>query len=228
MARGGGGGGRGGGGGSRGGRHRHSTGTPYVPVTPLGRFLTKHEGILFGLLVFAAFILHSVGEPQAANREQQLSDFASAQYELAFGQTDCYEDNLLLLLVVHEDRSDFSYMTWVGDHIGDDTFEYLRGEGTWLDDLLTQQLREGYTYSLSGDLHRAIRDLADQIDSVTEYGSHTCTEDHSDSPTYVRNLSQLELNEELITEALTYFRQETLIPFVVVIAESGDVYGNAD
>ena len=79
--------------------------------------------------------------------------------------------------------------------------------------------------ALSGDLHRAIRDLADQIDSVTEYGSHTCTEDHTDSPTYVRNLSGLELNEELITEALTYFRQETLIPVVVVIAESTEVFG---
>ena len=116
-------------------------------------------------------------------------------------------------------------MTWVGDHIGEEIIAYLQGEGTSLDDMLSRQLRSNYTHSLSRDLHSALRELADQIDSVTTHGSHTCTEGRSDSPTYLRNLSRMELNEELIEGALDYFRQETLIPIVLVIAESEEVFG---
>lgn len=226
MARGGGGGGRGGGRGGRGG-HRHSRGTtvPYVPTTRLGGFLVRNEGILISVLLFVALLLHVGERSEAADMERRLSDFASAQYNHAFSETDAYEDNLLLLLVVHEDRSDFSYMTWVGDHIGEETFAYLQGEGTWLDDMLSRQFQSNYTHSLSGDLHSALRELADQIDSVTTHGSHTCTEGRSDSPTYLRNLSRMELNEELIEGALDYFRQETLIPIVLVIAEADEVFG---
>ena len=35
----------------------------------------------------------------------------------------------------------------------------------------------------------------------------------------------MELNEELIEGALDYFRQETLIPIVLVIAEADEVFG---
>lgn len=155
MARGGGGGGRGGGGGFRGGSHGRSG--------SYGRPMTKMEAMIAIPLFLILFLLHAspVSNGPETYSETKLEAFCQQQYHEAFQNTDAYEDNLLLTFVIYEDRYDYSYMTWVGDHINDDTFEYLRGEGTALDDILARNIGDGYTHTLASDLSYAIRNLAD-------------------------------------------------------------------
>ena len=216
MARGGGG-GRGGGRGGRSFSHtRHHGTSRSTPATPGERFL---EFLIFIFIVLMALMVRA-GDSDALYDESQLSDFASEQYQQAFGETQSYEDNLLLTFVVYEDRSQYAYMTWVGDHIGDEAFEYLQGDGTWLDELLDRQLETDYQYSLSADLTRALRELARQMPEEP----YTCHEDHSDSPTALQNLSDLSLNRTLIEDALLYFRETTGIPIVLVVEDAADIF----
>lgn len=218
MARGGGGGGRGGGGGFRGGSHGRSGG--------YSRPMTTVEKILFVPLMILIFIITYIGEYSDNSRysETKLEAFCESQYHEAFQHTDSYEDNLLLTFVIYEDRYDYSYMTWVGDHINDETFAYLRGEGTALDDILGRNIGDGYTHTLASDLSFAIRDLADQIDEATEYGSYTCSEGHSENPSGLRNRAAMALNEQLLNDAIDYFREQTGIPLVLVVEDASDIF----
>ena len=137
MARGGGG-GRGGGRGGRSFSHtRHHGTSRSTPATPGERFLE----FLISIFIVLMALMVRAGDSDALNDESQLSDFASKQYQQAFGETQSYEDNLLLTFVVYEDRSQYAYMTWVGDHIGDEAFEYLQGDGTWLTSCWTASWR---------------------------------------------------------------------------------------
>ena len=137
MARGGGGGGRGGGGGGRsfsGARYRSASQNDQT--TPMNKFVD----FIFTTVIIILVLSISSGNSRASYDETKLSDFASNHYEASFGNTESYEDNLLLAFVVYEDCEQFSYMTWVGDHIGPDAFQYLQGEGTWLDIMLSRQV----------------------------------------------------------------------------------------
>lgn len=217
MARGGGGGGRGGGG--RGGRARGGSG--------YSRPMTKLEAVVFFpvliLLLLSNWYTETFG-PESYD-EQKLETFCQQQYDAAFRDTQTYEDNVLLTIVVYEDRSDYSYMTWVGDHINDETFAYLRGDGTRLDRILENSIQLDYTNTLASDLSHALRELAAQIDEATEYGSYTCTEGHSENPSGFKNLSEMDLNETLIGSTIGELREQTGIPFVLVVEDAKDIFG---
>ena len=221
MARGGGGGGRGGGGGGRsfsGARYRSAS--QNERTTPTNKFVD----FIFTTVIIILVLSISSGNSRASYDETKLSDFASSQYEAFFGNSQSYEDNLLLAFVVYEDCEQFSYMTWVGDHIGPDAFQYLQGEGTWLDIMLSRQVGNNYRNTLSADLDRAVRELAQKLGEVDPVGSLSCGEDSSDSPTSVQNCSALALDANLIEDALRYFRETTGIPIVLVIEDATDVF----
>lgn len=221
MARGGGGGGRGGGGGGRsfsGARYRSASQNDQT--TPTNKFVD----FIFTAVIIILVLSISSGNSRASYDETKLSDFASDHYEASFGNTESYEDNLLLAFVVYEDCEQFSYMTWVGDHIGPDAFQYLQGEGTWLDIMLSRQVGAYYRNSLSADLDRAVRELAQKLGEVDPVGSLSCGEDSSSNPTALRNRSDLDLNAQQIEEALRYFRETTGIPIVLVIEDAADIF----
>ena len=223
MARGGGGGGRGG----RGGRGSSGSGveislfTLFVSMKPVQRIISV---CVVGLLMLLSAFMRTQ-DSAGAHDERPLEDFASAQYEQAFRYSAAYEDNLLLAFVVYEDCSDFSYMTWVGDHVCDDAFRNLRGEGTWLDAMLERRIGTDYTYSLSADLCGAIGELAEQINTDSGPDPLTCAEDHTDSPTYVLNMSRIDINGDELNEALADFRRKTQLPIVLVVEDAGDIFG---
>lgn len=222
MARGGGGGGRGGGG--RGGRGHSRAGvhsrSNSVESSPLEAVIAF--AVIFMIAILIEIVNYSEGEIYS---ETKLETFCQQQYDAAFSDMDTYEDNLLLTIVVYEDRYDYSYMTWVGDHINDETFEYLQGEGTELDDILARSIKSDYTHTLASDLSFAIRNLAEQIDEATEYGSYTCTEGHKENPSGLRNLSDMDLNETLLNGTIDDFREQTGIPLVLVVEDAGDIFG---
>lgn len=217
MARGGGGGGRGGGG--RGGRAGRSGG--------YSRPMTKLEAVVFFpvliLLLLSSWYTENFG-PESYD-EHRLETFCQQQYDAAFRDTQTYDDNVLLTIVVYSDRSDYSYMTWVGDHINGETFTYLQGDGTRLDRILENSIQLDYTNTLASDLSHALRELATEIDEATEFGSYSCTEGHDENPSGFCNYSEMDLNETLIGATIADFREQTGIPLVLVVEDAKDIFG---
>ena len=155
--------------------------------------------------------------------EGSMEDFASAYYEKAFGHCEAYEDNLLLAFVVWEDRSDFSYLAWVGDDISNGAFALLGGNDTALGQILERYVQYGYEDSLSDDLSRGLNALASELEDLGRI--YTCSEDHSDTLNAFYNKSDLRLDNGMIEEAMADFTERTGIPFALVIAEAEDIFG---
>lgn len=216
MARGGrgGGGGRSGGGfrGSsfRGGYHRRGRSSPISVIL----------GII--LLVFVG-ITESCGGNSAVYSDSKLEAAASAQYESSFRQTDAPEDALLLYFVEYDDDQEFYYIAWVGDHIRDESYDLLGDNSTKLGRILLQEVDSLYTFSLSEDLTASVTRLAEELQKIP--GSHhTCDEDRSDCPSGLINLSDHDLDEASINQAIWAFTEATDIPLVLVVEDAEDIF----
>lgn len=162
---------------------------------------------------------------QGSYDERSIEDYAAQQYEAAFGTASAYEDNLLLTFLISENRSDFSYIAWVGDHINDATFGLLGGNDTLLGRTLERYVQYGYENTLSDDLSRALGSLAGEITAASPQGSYLCTETHSAPADQLVNDSSLSLDEQMLRTALREFTDETGIPIVLVIEDEADIFG---
>lgn len=228
MARAGGGGGRVGGGFRGGGfrasgiaAHRHSHRN-----TPQFSARTSQLRLLFlPIWLLILILVQCSNMPQRVSYdESRFEAFASRQYDQVFSDSAAYEDNLLLALLVYEDHRDFSYMTWVGDHICGETFGLLGGNETLLGQTLENEIGYGYGSSLSTDLEHTLDALADGITALSPEGSHTCTEDHSGTDSYLVNNSALALHSSRLNNALADFTQRTGIPIVLIVEDAVDIF----
>lgn len=218
MARGGGGGGRGGG--FRGGRFRgsrsHARG---------GRHSTISDIIGAVVILFLWMISSCQADGGLHYNSAQIEEYASAQYQQAFMSEESYEDNLLLTFVVWDDRSDYSYIAWVGDHINDTTFRLLGDNNSVLGRTLEQTIAYGYESSLSADLKSALEILSGEITYASPSGCYLCDEDHSAANSRLSNQSEMTLDEDTLEAALEAFTDETGIPIVLVVEDAADVFG---
>jgi len=229
MARGGGGGGRSGGGFRGGGFRGGGFGAHHYGHRNTSRFGTcaSRLNLLFLPIWLLLLILVQCSNiPQNVSYdESRFEAFAGSQYDQAFSDSAAYEDNLLLAFLVYEDRSDFSYMTWVGDHIRSETFALLGGNETLLGQTLENEIAYGYGPTLSTDLEQVLDTLAAGIIDASPEGSHTCMEDHSGTGSYLINNSELALHSSRLNNALTDFTERTGIPIVLVVEDAADIFG---
>lgn len=231
MARGGGGGGRGGG--FRGGGFRgvsrgggHAVHHHYRPGGPHRQEEGCLGSVLFLPIVLFLLLITLTGNTTTGSyNDQDIEDYASTQYNKAFLGTESYEDNLLLTFVVWDDRSDYSYIAWVGDHIKNQTYNLLGGNSTVLGLTLDRYVQYGYEDTLSDDLSRAVTALAGEIAQASPDGSYLCQEDRSLTQSGLVNNSELVLDEAILTEALYAFTEQTGIPIVLVVEDAEDVFG---
>ena len=217
MARGGGSGGRSGGG-FRGGHTYHHTG---ASDGCFGRFRLLMLPIWLVLLILAQC---SNMPSHVTYNESKLSEFAECQYELAFHDSGCYEDNLLLAFLVYDNRSDYSYMTWVGDHITAETFALLGGNESLLGQTLEVEIAYGYQSTLTADLEHTLDALAAGILEASPNGSIICSEEPGDGMSHLINHSEIALHESRLNNALTEFTDHTGIPIVLVVEDAKDVF----
>lgn len=228
MARAGGRGGRAGGGfhggGFRGGGfggHHYGHGN----TTRFGTCASRFNLLLLPVWLLIFILVQCSNMPQTVNyNESTFEAFASSRYDMAFRESASYEDNLLLAFLVYEDRSDFSYMTWVGDHISDETFNLLGGNESLLGRTLENEIAYGYSSTLSSDFERVLDALADGILAASPAGSHTCTEDQAGTGSYLINDSELALHDSRLNNALADFTARTGIPIVLVVEDAADIF----
>ena len=158
--------------------------------------------------------------------EYALQDYADEQYQIAFGDADAYEDNLLLVFLIDEESYyDFYYIAWVGDHIQDDIYSMLGGSGSELDDALLSYVNEtSYKYSLDSDLAAVVKALSDEITALGLDSSYTCEEEHIQAASRLTNYTDLPMTEDTVISALAAFTEATGIPMVIVVDYATEVF----
>lgn len=243
---GGGGGGRGGGfsgGGSHGGNF--GGGAPrggYHGGVHFGGFHPVHRhrrvgclgGALQTILIVGVFVLFlclsmcssSGGITVISYDEETFQDYADQRYAEVFGETDAYEDNLLIVFLTDADYYGFYYIAWVGDHIDSDIRGMLGDNSTELGSAMSRCINDSnYKYSLDSDLALVMDTMAENIAALNLTSSYTCSEDHSAAPTTLVNYADVELTEATVTDSLQNFTETTGIPVVIVVDEIENVFG---
>ena len=160
--------------------------------------------------------------------EEKFQDFANAQYEEAFGRSSAYEDNLLITVLVDDDYYNFYYIAWVGDHIAYEINELMGNNDTALGQAMEASISStNYKYSLDSDLARVMGLMTSKVQSLGLTDSFTCSENHAQVKSGLKNLSHLDMTASTVDDALTAFTDATGIPAVIVVEDMDAVFGRS-
>lgn len=150
--------------------------------------------------------------------EEKFQAFADQEYQKAFGDSDCYEGNILLAVLTNDEADDYFAIAWVGDEI-DPEIRNMFGGYTELGDAMNQYVNGTYyAYSLDSDLAAVVQSMTSQVAAVSD-GTVL-----SHSNAYFRNYSDLDLSQDTVNAALTEFKAQTGIPMVIVVESLEEVF----
>lgn len=150
--------------------------------------------------------------------EEAFQEFADSEYSDIFGDSSCYEGNILLAVLTNDEADDYFAIAWVGDQI-DPAVREMFGGYTQLGDEMNRYVSGTYyAYSLDSDLAAVVKAMSDHVSPAT-MGIEI-----SDAQGTFRNYTDLDLSEETVEAALTEFREETGIPMAIVVESLEEVF----
>lgn len=150
--------------------------------------------------------------------EEEFQEFADREYQQAFGDSDCYEGNILLAVLTNDEADDYFAIAWVGDEIAPEIREMFGGY-TELGDAMNQYVNGTYyAYSLDSDLAAVVESMTAQVSAVSD-GTVL-----SQSDARFWNYTDLDLSTETVNAALEEFKAETGIPMVIVVESLEEVF----
>lgn len=158
--------------------------------------------------------------------ENTFQDYADSQYKKEFGQSDAYEDNILLVFLTEENTySEYYYIAWVGAHIETD-INYLFGneETVYGKTVLNSINTSSYKYSLDSNIADVVSEMSEQIKNLNLSSSFNCTEEHNQVQSHLTNHTSMDITADTVNNALTEFTNATGIPLVVVVDDIDNVF----
>lgn len=158
--------------------------------------------------------------------DRQMEDYAMAQYNTEFKDAVEYEDNILIVFLVDENRESFYTMAIVGYNISDEINDMFGNQYTEFGQELTGNLNPYYENTLSQNLRATVNAMTDHVVNLKLESSFY---EDAGSPggyeSHVTNHSTLAVSEATINAALEDFTAETDIPIVIVIDDMDAVFG---
>ncbi len=163
--------------------------------------------------------------------EAIMQDFADENYKLYFGNHENYENNILLVFLTNEECDGYYTIAWVGDNIRREINEMF-GEYTEYGQALEKYInKEYYAYSLDTDLVSVIKEMTEKIDElglVSSFDNKAANYDNYSKPfSKLVNSTSLEMNKELVDDALAAFTEKTGIPCVILLDSAESVFQTA-
>lgn len=158
--------------------------------------------------------------------EGVMQDYADERYKEHFGDYDNYENNILLVFLTNEACDGYYTIAWVGDNIRYEINEMF-GENTEYGGALFNNINaEYYAYSLDSNLTAVIKEMTRSITALgLESAFNEDVSDYEMPPSKLDNATELDMNEELVNEALADFTARTGIPCVIVVDSAEKVFG---
>lgn len=184
------------------------------------------------LLAFAGILLlntfssafHSITTGgQITYDENALQDYADEQYAIEFGGQADYEDHLLIVFLVEEERYyDYAYIAWPGDHIDSKINLMFGAEGTKFGNAIYSSAinSDSYKYSLDSGIAHVMRTMKGHIEALDLESNLICDSSTSTYKSHVINKTGMNFNEETVNMALGEFTASTGIPVAVVVANA--------
>lgn len=156
--------------------------------------------------------------------ESTLEDYAYKQYAVAFGSTDDYESNILLVFTVYDDYNGYETIAFVGDDLDSKITNMYGNEYTEYGVAVMANMSDNYQYSISKNL----ANIVEAMTSKTAQYSKNDDENIDTSFSRLINDSSLQVNDQTVNKALVAFTKETGINIAVVVADGADVFGESN
>ena len=180
---------------------------------------------LIGLLLFAAVGVSK--NKQIAYSEDTAEQYAMKQYQQAFGNEHAYEDKILLVFFPYENREDYDYIAMIGDDLTNAVYNSLRGDRSELNDAMKQYISSiNYETALGRNLSSVVDDLSARISTYGNPYRASCKDTlHVEGDSYLRNESDLTIDQEMVDQSLAAFTETTGVEFVIVVEDAAEVFG---
>jgi hypothetical protein len=158
--------------------------------------------------------------------EQTFQNYADEEYAKAFGNSDAYEDNILLVFLTNEETDYYYCIAWVGDNVALDINLMFGDETTPYGQSVLASIPDYYAYSLDKNLAQIMTTMERKIEALGLDSSFDREYSHADSPeSHLVNYTELRLTEATVNDALTAFTAATDIPVVIVVEDMEEVFG---
>ncbi len=178
-----------------------STVMTVIAVFVLLMFLIAAIGMVFG------------GDPNdnIIYGESSFQTYANEQYYAIFGDSESFEENILLVYTVYEGYDGFECIAWVGDDVPTNINLMLTG------DAISKNISDHYEFQLAKGIAMSVEELTNKLPQTSD------TVDTSHSK--LVNNSSLLVSESTVNKALVAFAEKTGYNIAVVIADGEDVFG---
>ena len=201
----------------------------------LGGFLGALMAPFILLMIVALMMFATVGSALinvsnggiVSYDEATFQDYAKSEYDKAFGNSDAYEDNILIVVFVNEERDYYYYIPYGGNNFADEIYELFDVGGAF-DASIEGSIQEYYEHSLDEDLIRVMRTMTRKVANLGLESPYYKTYSHANSPeSHLENYTDLSMSKASVDEALEEFTAQTEIPVVLVVEDMEDVFGKS-
>ena len=235
-------------GGSRGGfvgGHHHSGGfyggghypSPmhhhHGPFYRGGRFYSIFSFFITILIIVCCFIFFSLNldfDDDTRNgeySEELFQEYTNEWYESIFGESTCYEDNILIVFLTTDENDGYYTIAWVGDNINYQITDMFGNEQTEFGDTMTNSINDYHCYSLGGDLARVIDKMTDKVVALGLDSSFKEPSDHTKvAYSKIYNYSNCQFTVNTVNNSLENFTEKTGIPICIVVDNETKVFGD--
>lgn len=159
--------------------------------------------------------------------EEKFQNYANERYYEYFGDEEDIEDQLLIVVLTYEDRNEYCYIAWTGDHLESRIDGLLGNEYTELGSLMQTNIASDYKYSLGKNLAQVVEGLTDKIEALELESSFRdeCGSDHTGAEGRFVNRTDLSFSSSTLETALDDFAEKTGISVVLLVEENTVVFG---
>lgn len=158
--------------------------------------------------------------------ESLFQEYTNNKYQEIFGQTTCYEDNILVVFLTTDANDGYYTIAWVGDNLRYEVTDLFGNEQTALGDAMSNSISDYHGYSLGSNLAQVVDKMTDEVtglDLDTPYKSEADRSTVADSKVY--NYSNCEFTEDTVNSSLKNFTDKTGITFCIVVENETTVFG---
>ena len=158
--------------------------------------------------------------------ESLFQEYANNKYKAIYGETTCYEENILLVFLTNDANDGYYIIAWVGDNINYQISDLFADEQSALGEAMTSSISDYHGYSLGGNLAMVVDKMSDNVLALELDSPFRIESDRTAvAQSQVYNYSNCEFTEDTVNTALKNFTDKTGITMCIVVDNETTVFG---
>ena len=161
--------------------------------------------------------------------ESLFQEYTNNKYREIFGETTCYEDNILVVFLTTDANDGYYTIAWVGDNLRYEVTDLFGNEQTALGEAMTNSISDYHGYSLGSNLANVVDKMSTDVVELaldTPYKSQADRSIVAESKVY--NYSNCEFTEDTVNTSLKNFTDKTGVTFCIVVDNETTVFGGGN